>query len=284
MGGTLGKIGSTISSFLSPIDPALNAIGASAGKAAIGVSALRGALMSLLIVGGISLIVTIFTKLANATKEAKERVAELYSELYSLKDTRRNIESLVADYQELANTVGKTNEQLEEMKNLQQQIGDAAEGYNFFYANGAFNDKAYEKYLQDTKEEYIEGLEEGEKNLRKAYGSVEEAIAKGTQTEAALATEILTAQMYDSYENYYDALIAKNDEYAKEILTTNQKIAEILSSSYESNLTKAIENANIDSALKESFLKAIETGEFDQELYEQFKKIFGDQFNNFFTL
>lgn len=98
------------------------------------------------VIAAISVVIGIIYKLANASNEAKERVKELYSEMYGNKDAVRNIQTLIEDYQTLEKTIGKTNEQLEEMNNLRQQINDAGgEGANFFFANGEFNDEAYQK-------------------------------------------------------------------------------------------------------------------------------------------
>ena len=73
--------------------------------------------------------------IANAQSQSKselekitEQLKDLQVELYETNNTISNIESLADEFEELSNKIGKSNDELERMKEIIQQVNDIA-GY-----------------------------------------------------------------------------------------------------------------------------------------------------------
>lgn len=254
-----------------------------AGKQITKLDLIMSSLKSMAVIAAIGAVLGIIYKLANAANEAKERVKELYSEMYGNKDAVRNIQTLIEDYQALEKTIGKTNEQLEEMNNLRQQINDAGgEGANFFFANGEFNDDAYQRWLDASREQYISDLEETREKLITAYGSVEKAYQEGTQLEQTAALGVITADLYENLDAYYEAVISKDQEVADE-LTNRQSLAQYLADSYDSGLNELkekIRNSGLSQELQDTMLREIASGTVSPAIMDEIANNFGEAYRD----
>lgn len=104
-----GSIARNLASFL-PI------IGAIAAAAILGYTVISG------------IIASAKSNSQSMLDQTVEKTEELQVELYELQNTASNVESLADEFDELSSKIGKSNDELERMKEIAQEVNDAA-GY-----------------------------------------------------------------------------------------------------------------------------------------------------------
>lgn len=118
---------------------ATSALAAAEQQAAVGASARNlasflpviGAIIALGILGYTaisSLIASAKSSSQSMLDETVEKTEQLQVELYELQNTASNVESLADEFDELSSKIGKSNDELERMKEIAQEVNDAA-GY-----------------------------------------------------------------------------------------------------------------------------------------------------------
>ena len=102
--------------------------------------------------------------------ETVEKTEELQVELYELQNTASNIESLADEFDELSSKIGKSNDELERMKEIAQEVNDAA-GYAVVDTTQSAEMQSaqmrgYVQYQRDLAQGTIDSIEqEWQKNL-----------------------------------------------------------------------------------------------------------------------
>lgn len=102
--------------------------------------------------------------------ETVEKTEELQVELYELQNTASNIESLADEFDELSSKIGKSNDELERMKEIAQEVNDAA-GYAVVDTTQSAEMQSaqmrgYVQYQRDLAQGTVDSIEqEWQKNL-----------------------------------------------------------------------------------------------------------------------
>lgn len=114
--------------------------------------------ITLAVTGVIAIVKSVISEInkgEKALEDCNEKVGELAEGFEALNVGIRSAENLLAKYDELSKKIALTADEQEELNNLVQQMGDAADidVLTDRYGNKTINRGEYEKYLKDQKDE-----------------------------------------------------------------------------------------------------------------------------------